>query len=244
MATPSAAQQIILLVLFVLPGITYQFVRQRARGPVPSEQVLAERVLRAITVSLALDAIYMMVAGPWIIGLVRPDRQQWFAGAAEHPRQAATVVFVLTIAVPVVAATAVGWLERRRAVATYRAEPTSWDFAFRLRDTPCFVRARLKDGGWVGGWFGQNSHASAFPQSPDIFLESAYEMGRDGVFGARIEHTAGLYVTMNDVSVIEFLAVPDVRVVETSGSNEGGAADDGELETGDGARPAEKPART
>lgn len=49
---PSTLQQTIPLVLFVLPGITYQFVRERMRGPVPGGRDLAERVLRVLTASI------------------------------------------------------------------------------------------------------------------------------------------------------------------------------------------------
>ena len=55
--TASTFQQVVLLVLFVLPGISYQFVRERKRGPVPGERDLSECVLRAITASIALDAV-------------------------------------------------------------------------------------------------------------------------------------------------------------------------------------------
>lgn len=63
MQPPATVVQLALLVLLVLPGITYQFVRERRRGPVPGERDLGERVLRAIVASIALDALYVVVAG-------------------------------------------------------------------------------------------------------------------------------------------------------------------------------------
>jgi hypothetical protein len=89
--TASTVQQVVLLILFVLPGITYQFVRERARGPVAGERELGERVLRAITASIALDAVYLMVAAPWLVDLVKPVRQQWFANALAYPRRGGRV---------------------------------------------------------------------------------------------------------------------------------------------------------
>lgn len=68
MQAPATVVQLALLVLLVLPGITYQFVRERRRGPVPGERDLGERVLRAIVASIALDALYVVVAG-----------RRWFA---------------------------------------------------------------------------------------------------------------------------------------------------------------------
>ena len=61
---PTTVQQLIFLVLLVLPGLVYQFLRERWRGPVPGEQNLSERVLRAMTASIALDSIYAIAVGP------------------------------------------------------------------------------------------------------------------------------------------------------------------------------------
>ncbi|MEV0799721.1 DUF6338 family protein [Kribbella sp. NPDC050281] len=48
MGTPSTVLQVALLALFVLPGITYQFLRERWRGPVPFTRD-PKAVLRATT---------------------------------------------------------------------------------------------------------------------------------------------------------------------------------------------------
>lgn len=71
MQAPATVVQLALLVLLVVPGVTYQFIREHRRGPVPGERDLGERVLRAIVASIALDALYAVVAGP---ALVRPVR--------------------------------------------------------------------------------------------------------------------------------------------------------------------------
>ena len=193
-----------LITLFVLPGITYQFISERIRGPVPGEQVLGERVLRAITATVALDAIYFIVAGPQLIRLILPVRGQWFAVAAGDPRWAATLTLVIFIVVPALAAWAMGQVERRRYPSRFDPVPTAWDSLFRGRSS-VFVRARLKSGAWVGGWYGIRSSASAYPNAPDLYLESAYEMGSDGSFGPRVADTAGLYLRLEDIEVVEFI---------------------------------------
>lgn len=90
--TASTMQQIIRLVLFVLPGVSYQFVRERMRGPVPGERDLSERVLRALIASVVLDAIYLIAAGPQIVHLAargaRPGRTAPVRIAALTPRPA------------------------------------------------------------------------------------------------------------------------------------------------------------
>jgi len=218
--TPSTLQQIILLVLFVLPGITYQFVRERMRGPVPGERDLAERVLRALTASIVLDAIYLIAIGPWLVHMIKPSGRPWFAAAAAESRQAATVSLALFFAIPAAVALAVGMIERLRHPSRFDPVPTAWDGAFRERSAG-FVRARLKSGTWVGGWYGRRSRASAYPNPPDLYLESGYVMLNDGSFGPRVQATGGVYVNMTDVEVLEFVEVADTEPENAGGPGQG-----------------------
>lgn len=218
--TASPTQQIVVLVLFVLPGVSYQFVREWMRGPVPGERDLSERVLRALTASIALDAIYLIAFGPQIVRLIRPTGRPWFSTAVAEPRQAAAISLALLIVIPAAAAWLVGLIERRRHPSRFDPVPTAWDSTFRSRQ-PCFVRARLKTGAWVGGWYGTRSRASAYPNQADLYLESAYEMGTDGTFGPRVRSTGGMYLRMDDVDVMEFVTISQISSVGTSGLGEG-----------------------
>jgi hypothetical protein len=200
----STVQQIVLLVLFVLPGISYQFVRERMRGPVPGERDLSERALRATTASIALDAIYLVIAGPYLVHLIKPVNRPLFAEAEADPRQAAAVALALFVVLPVAAAWLIGLDERHRRPYRFDPVPTAWDIVFRARSSG-FVRARLKSGVWVGGWYGKRSCASAYPNAADLYLESAYQMNSDGSFGPRVQGTSGLYLRIDDVEVIEFV---------------------------------------
>jgi hypothetical protein len=221
--TASTVQQIVLLVLFVLPGVSYQFVRERMRGPVPGERDLSERVLRALTASIALDAFYLIAAGPALVHLIRPAARPWFSTAAAEPRQAAATALALFILIPAGAAWLVGLVERRRHPSRFDPVPTAWDSTFRGRSA-CFVRARLKSGAWVGGWYGRRSRASAYPNTADLYLESAYEMGSDGSFGPRAQATGGLYIRMDDIEVLEFVDAPltDTAASTSEGGNANG----------------------
>jgi hypothetical protein len=116
----STVQQVVLLILFVLPGVSYQFVRERLRGPVPGERDLSERVLRAIIASIALDAIYLVAAGPEIVHLIRPAHRGWYADAVANPREAAAIALTLFIAIPAAAAVGVSQVERHRRPARPR----------------------------------------------------------------------------------------------------------------------------
>jgi hypothetical protein len=215
--TPSTVQQLALLMLFVLPGLTYQFLRERFHGPVAGERDLAERVLRAIVASVAMDTIYALVAGPQLVRLVKPTTGAWFSGIAAHPRQTALVAIVLFLIVPGSGAAIVSLVKRRKSAFRFRPVPTAWDQLFRGRGSG-FVRARLKGGAWVGGWYGSHgSHASAYPHAPDLYLESAYQMKPDGAFGQRVHQTGGLYFRMDDIEILEFVEGPTQKDGEGHG---------------------------
>jgi hypothetical protein len=130
---PSTVVQLVLLVLLVLPGITYQFVRERLRGPVPWERDLGERVLRAVVASIALDAAYLTVAGPALIKLTRGTPPGDLNGFVQQPRAVGLVAVLLFLVVPGAAAFVVSLVERKRRKSTFQRTPTARDHAFRDR---------------------------------------------------------------------------------------------------------------
>jgi hypothetical protein len=201
---PSTVVQLVLLVLLVLPGITYQFLRERWRGPVPGERDFGERVLRAVVASIALDVAYLIVAGPALLRLARGDGASGWSGFVEQPRLIGLVAALLFLVVPAAGAAVLSWVERRRLKSTFRATPTAWDHAFHDRE-PCFVRVRLKDGNWAGGWYGNRSYASSYPHPAELYLESARVMSHDGEFGVRVPGTDGLRLRAEDFDVLEFV---------------------------------------
>jgi uncharacterized protein DUF6338 len=208
MGTPSTVLQVALLALFVLPGITYQFLRERWRGPVPGERDLSERVLRSIAASILLNLLYLIVAGPALIRLARRIGTQGWQGLTEDARQAGLLGLLLFVVVPAAAAGGVTWWQRRKLrAARYRSTPTAWDRMFENRGS-CFVRVRLKDGAWAGGWYGSRSYASSYPQPPEVFLQSAWVMDPDGRFVRPIARSAGLHVRGADIDLLELL-LPD-----------------------------------
>ncbi|MEU0191158.1 DUF6338 family protein [Streptomyces afghaniensis] len=73
---------------------------------------------------------------------------------------------------------------------------------------------------WVGGWYGETSFATSYPQPAELYLQSSYRMSADGSFLARVEATDGLYLRAEDVDVIELLAPP--RAVAARGERNQG----------------------
>ncbi|MGW4393721.1 DUF6338 family protein [Amycolatopsis nivea] len=204
---PSTVVQVVLVVLVVVPGVTYQLLRERWRGPVPGERDLGQRVLRAVTASIVLDAAYAIVLGPQLLRLAHGSDMRGWDGLAQQPRLAAVVALALFVVVPALAAAGVSWWQRRRRPARFSSVPTAWDHAFRDR-RPCFVRARLKNGGWIGGWYGPGSYASSYPQEGEVYLQTAWRLDSGGRLTERVEHTAGLYLRVDSVDFLEFLDPP------------------------------------
>jgi hypothetical protein len=206
---PSTVVQLGMLALVVLPGITYQFLRERWRGPVPGERDLGERVLRSIAASIFLDTIYLIVAGPALMRLVRTVWTRGWDGLANEARAAGALGLLLFIVVPAVAAGGVTWWQRRgRRSARYRSTPTAWDRMFQNRGS-CFVRVRLRDGAWAGGWYGTRSYATSYPQAPEVYLQTAWIMDADGRFVRPIKDSGGLHVRASDIDMLELVVPTD-----------------------------------
>lgn len=206
---PTTFLQLAVVITAVLPGVTYQFTREHARGPFVQHGDLGERLLRALAASLVLDIAYVLVFGRVLTDRLPLSAARWEKLSAS-PRPAALFALLLLIVVPAAAACAVSLRERRGRPARYVATPSAWDHAFAGLG-PCFIRARLKSGSWVGGWYGAGSYASSHPATAhDLYLESAWRLTPDGRFLSRVDLTQGLYVRLDDIDVLEFVT-PEQR---------------------------------
>lgn len=63
MSVPGDAPQLLIFVLFVIPGAVYQAVRSRLRGPTPEDQDIATRLLLAVAFSAGLNGLYIVALG-------------------------------------------------------------------------------------------------------------------------------------------------------------------------------------
>ncbi len=223
---PATVQQVTILLLLVLPGVFYQAVRERFSGVLAAEQEPQNRLVRSLAASALLNAVYAVVAGPWLVRLVAAGGDGPVAGVLRHPRQSGFAGLLLVVVVPSAVAWAEAWWSSRRARARYEPTPTAWDALFHDRGS-CFVRVRLKSGLWVGGWLGSRSAVSAYPQPGDLYLQAQYRMAPDGSFVGRVPGTAGVYVRAADAEVLELVMPPAVRAGTAEAGNGEGAVDDG-----------------
>ncbi len=208
MSVPSSVPQLIILVAFILPGIVYQSVRSRLRGPAPDELNATSKVLRATAVSTALVLFYGLLIGPELVDLARG--KGWLV---HHSRWTALIGLVLLLVIPAALALGEQWWtlwEGRPAkltlsgLTTYDPTPAAWDFAFRDREE-CFVRVLTNEGRWIGGWFDPDSFASSFPEPRELYIAQQWKMGEDGSFIDEVTNSRGIYIRCDDARVVEFI---------------------------------------
>ncbi|KRE62333.1 hypothetical protein ASG78_04610 [Nostocoides sp. Soil756] len=111
---PKTAQELLIALVFVVPGFVYQAVRISVRGRLPGDVDLSARVVRAIVASAIVGLAYLIVFGDGDLSSARG-----VGGMVQHPRVGAAFALVLGIAVPAgVALLRVpqwGWLTDRSA---------------------------------------------------------------------------------------------------------------------------------
>lgn len=74
-------------------------------------------------------------------------------------------------------------------------EPTAWDRAARDRGG-AFVRIYTEDGHWVGGFLGEGSYISTYPQPRDVFIAQEWRLTSTGRFIEPVANSLGVYVPL------------------------------------------------
>lgn len=235
---PSGVGQLVVILLFVVPGFVHQIVRARLNGPAPEDLSQTFRVLRAIAISAVFGLVYILLTGDLLL-----EAAQGEGNLVEHPRLAALLALGGMFMIPSALAVAThafsvsenmgeAWTRIRTwSLSNYDPTPTAWDYAYRGMGR-AFVRALTADGQWIGGYFGDDSFASSFPEPRELFLEQGFMMNEDGSFGYAVENTTGVYIRCDDIRVIEFL----VPAEEPAADGDAGHTDPTEGAQGDQAQ--------
>jgi len=212
MDLPASAAQLVIALLFIVPGSIYQAVRQRLRGPAPDDVNFSNKLCRALGVSTALMAIYVALLGGALLPLVEQSSAagpSW-RGAVKHASELGWISIGLLIVVPALLAfcdyvRVSGSINLRNL--TYDPTPRAWDYAFADIE-PCYLRVLTVDGVWLGGWFGSRSFISSFPEPREIYIETAHQMQPDGSIGEAQSWSAGMYIRCDDIRAVELLREP------------------------------------
>jgi len=159
------------------------------------------------------NVIYVLALGDWIISALPLQ-----ARATSDPRKLAAIVLLGGIALPALTSwlrygrvrfrplleSRLGWLRVPRSTTTYSPEPTAWDHAApKLGGS--WIRVRLGDELWAGGWISGKSYFSTYPESRDIYIEDQYRMEKDGSFLEQVPGTRGCWMTIPDGCVVEWI---------------------------------------
>ncbi|MCX6674427.1 MAG: DUF6338 family protein [Methanothrix sp.] len=92
----------------------------------------------------------------------------------------------------------------RRYVYVESPSSRAWDCVFKDLE-PCWARIYLKDSNVIGGKFGNNSFASAYPYEEQIYLEEIWILDEDGEFQEPLPGSKGMIILHDEIKAIEFL---------------------------------------
>ncbi|RAV14660.1 hypothetical protein DQP55_08865 [Mycolicibacterium sp. GF69] len=205
----SGWQQALTLFFAVIPGFIYQGTRSALRGPSPNDREIGVRVLRALGVSGFLVLLYIALIGPRLKNVLT---QPGFPFA--NPQPAAWILLGLIFVVPITSAVVLDRLQPMRRItnrwakagfSVYDPTPTAWDFATDQMQVG-FVRVLTKESSWVGGYLGENSFLSGYPESREIFLEQAWLLDEGGAFVEPVNGSLGVWIRCEDALLVQFLA--------------------------------------
>ncbi len=153
---------------------------------------------------VAYSLVNLLFWLPWVIPLATtsPDRiDYWEVWAA---------ALLVCLVSPTILATL--WYKARskwlhRWFGLDHPIPRAWDH-FIQKHHHYFVLFTLKGGKKMGGYFGLNSYASAFPQDPEIYVEAVCRVNGDGEFAEWVPGSLGAVVRQSEWELIEFLEIP------------------------------------
>jgi hypothetical protein len=182
----------LLVLFFIVPGFismrVYALLRPTESGP------LKENIYEAITFSV-INYVLM----EWTVPLARE-----YGGVANGivPRLLllAAAFVVVPALLPILLNLGLRWLEGRGRIL--RRAKTAWD-EFFLRRQSCWIIVHLKDGRRMGGFFGDRSFASLYPNSGHLYVQELWKLGPNGEFESRVERSQGIVLRPDDYQMVE-----------------------------------------
>lgn len=184
------------IILFAIPG----FISMKVYGLIvageradSSKQVMDCVAYSAINYGLA-TGIYLLIN--LLLSLCSLRLPSPFSPWVLFPS-----VFLTPVAWPLI------WLKvlKIKIVKTQTISPhaTAWDLFFSTKQ-PAYVLITMKDGKVIGGWYGEKSGTSTFPNPNQIYLEQVWKIeGRR--FIKPFSRTGGIILSCEDFTSIEFL---------------------------------------
>jgi hypothetical protein len=202
---PETFSQIVLLVVFIIPGFILMRVK-RVSYP-PSEYSAQSTILD----SLALSCV--------IHGLASPV---WYWSYVSRVYLTCHVlfgvqVFMILFAVPVLLGILFNVTSRTKGMRWLREflyiphpDPTAWDHHFR-KGRAYWVWLTFKSGQVMAGLFGPSSFASSFPHQQDLYVEKLLALDSRGKVIGWKGNSAGALIRMENLERVEFLDIEEVN---------------------------------
>ncbi len=210
---PETWTQAAVVLAVVVPGFVYQASRRHVAGPDPEHKEFGARIVYAIVGTAMFAGLYLLVFGRVIRDYVRsPDR------VLDDVQAVGVYMVVFAIALPWLAAriwyyvATSEWYRdlgervtgRLRLRRSWDPTPSAWDFAFS-KGRAGWVRVRFPDGRWLGGWFGEDSYATSFPNPQELYLQVGYVVDSDGAFTNVRYAPGGLVIRCTDAVSVDFV---------------------------------------
>jgi hypothetical protein len=209
---PSTLQALAVTLLAILPGAAYTFTFERFAGAYGVK--LSDRAFRF----LAASAIFHALASAPEYLLYRNLIQSRHLQDGRISLWIMESLTVSYVAIPIILGALIGygrqsgWLWARM-ISGRSLAPRAWDHLFATPRSG-YIRAKLKSGAWVGGFYGKNpkgltSYAAGYPEAQDILIARCIEL--DAQTGAYIlesgrpkETGTALLLKWEELELLEF----------------------------------------
>lgn len=223
MPLPVSITQLLLFAVVLLPGLTFAGVKRYCIGIREMDYGATARVLDAIFISLLFLVAYAAIGIALVGGPLTQLPQALIDEVNGWPGiLRATALVILTVLIPGLIAAfaykgiAVGrtrpWIQKVERGHT--SEPRAWEGAARGASSSMFVRVQMEDGRYYGGWYGGSSRMGVYPQGRDLFLERQWKMSPEGVFIEALPDGRGIWISVTDAVVVEWLMDDQQNEVE------------------------------
>jgi hypothetical protein len=205
-------QALAVAALALLPGAAYTFAYEREAGAYGI--ALSDRLVRFLAASAVMHAL-LSGCSYW---LYRHAIHNGDLAAGKTPLAAVQAVSMAYVALPTLVGLTLGTAKKKgkRWAALLigdAPEPRAWDYLWSGSPVG-LVRARLKSGSWIGGYFasdadGRRSYASGYPEPADLYIARRGELDQStGTFavdddGHALLFPTGLLVRWDEIEVLD-----------------------------------------
>ncbi len=209
---PATGAALLILGVFVLPGFVTLLLRERMFA-VRGEDTPFERLLNALYYSALVYA--MAVGVGLVLGLNTRDLVQSYHGEMLLWEDLLAAAVIVIVAPTLLAVVGLRWRKSRRlrprvlgvtGISPSHSVASAWNEAFSREGNmeEMMIRATLKDGRVVGGYFKVGSLAGYSEHIQDLFVAERWSLDEQGWFEKRAESTEGVWLAQGEIASVEF----------------------------------------